>query len=93
MNTVTTALIVYPDGREVCRDTVAGRLEYHERRHIAWVLQEGRCAICGRIIAFRNAVTDHVAPRGMNGGRRDDRQANLQATCWECNSEKGSRRE
>lgn len=86
------AVRVYPDGREVCTDTPDGRSVYSMRRHLAWEMQDRRCAICQRTLRFVDAVTDHIQPRGMDAGRRDDRQENLQATCWGCNTEKSSKR-
>lgn len=92
MNTTTAALTIYADGREVCRNTPDGKMLYDMRRYVAWVTQGHLCAICSRFLRYRDAVTDHIIPRGHGGGTRDDRQANLRATCWSCNDEKGSRR-
>lgn len=86
------AVAVYRDGREVCAETRAGRAEYVRRRYAAWEKQDFRCAICTRRIAFDSATSDHIEPRGMGGGRRDDRQENIQATCGKCNTDKGSKR-
>ena len=88
----TPALLVYPSGREVCRNNKAGKEEYAYRRYIAWRDQGGRCAICGCKMPFACATSDHITPRGMGGSTRDDRQANIQAACFKCNSEKGSKR-
>lgn len=83
----------YQDGREVCElKSSAGKAEYARRRGVAWLKQGGRCAICQRYILLAYATSDHINPRGMGGGRRDDRQENIQATCFQCNSEKGSKR-
>jgi len=92
MRTVTDDRYIYPDGREVCRTTPAGRVVYYERKRMAWEAQGRRCAICDRPISLRQATVDHKEPRGMGGGRRDDRQENIQAACWGCNGVKGSRR-
>lgn len=92
MRTITHALYVYADGREVCRDTPEGREEYVRRKSVAWCAQRHRCALCDRRLSLRAATVDHIAPRGMGAGRRDDRRENIQAVCWECNSEKGSKR-
>ena len=83
---------VYPDGREVCQPTDKGTVEYRRRALVAWRAQGGRCALCGRPLRLQQSTVDHIQPRGMGGARRDDRQENLQVTCWPCNYEKGSKR-
>ncbi|MFZ3343363.1 MAG: HNH endonuclease signature motif containing protein [Terriglobales bacterium] len=93
MITETPSLWVYPDGREHCRPTPEGKAEYARRRSVALTDQEGRCAICYKALPAWLATTDHREPRGMGGGTRDDRQGNIQAVCWGCNSEKASRRD
>jgi 5-methylcytosine-specific restriction endonuclease McrA len=90
---VTPALFIYPDGREVCRGTEEGRAEYYRRKRVAWEDQLHHCAACGIRLGLSLAVADHIQPRGMGGGKRDDRQENIQALCWQCNSLKGSRRD
>lgn len=92
MRETTPALYIYPDGREVCRDNKAGKLEYERRRRVAWNQQGRVCAICKMPLWFFSAVSDHIQPRGMGGARRDDRQENIQATHSVCNYEKGSKR-
>jgi 5-methylcytosine-specific restriction endonuclease McrA len=88
----TPALLIYPSGREVCRNNKAGKEEYAWRRYVAWRDQRECCAICHKRIRFADATSDHITPRGMGGSTRDDRQANIQAACYKCNSEKGSKR-
>ena len=83
---------IYPDGRQVCQYTPAGNGEYLARRRIAWNLQKGICTICHERLPWEQATTDHVKPRKMGGGERDDREENLAAVHWQCNSLKGSRR-
>lgn len=82
----------YPDGREVCQETAAGKREYEDRRTISWTKQKGLCALCGEWLHPIEATTDHIKPRGMGGARRDDRQENIQAVHALCNSAKGSKR-
>lgn len=86
------AVKVYRDGREVCQNNTAGKAEYERRRRIAWEDQEKRCNWCDRCLRWDEATTDHIRPRGMGGGRRDDRQENIAAVHGPCNMEKGSRR-
>ena len=58
-----------------------------------WAERERVCGICGRTIFFRaDMELDHIIPRGMGGGTRDDRPENLQLSHRLCNREKGSRR-
>ena len=88
------AIRVMRDGREVintnCRE---GKALYRDRVYVAWVAQGGICAgACKKPIPFDFATADHIKPRGMGGGSRDDRQENIQAMCWWCNSLKGSKR-
>ena len=83
---------IYSDGRQVCQNNTAGNNEYRTRRRIAWNLQNGICAICHERLPWQQATTDHINPRKMGGSARDDRQENLAAVHWQCNSAKGSRR-
>lgn len=56
--------------------------------------QHGCCAgPCGKPFQdIREAVPDHIEPRGMGGARRDDHPDNIRATCVDCNNDKGSKR-
>jgi 5-methylcytosine-specific restriction endonuclease McrA len=92
MRETTPELYIYLDGREVCRPNTAGRREYLRRRRVAWEQQKGICPLCGIAVSWEMSITDHKEPRGMGSAQRDDRQDNLQATHYRCNSEKGSRR-
>ncbi len=83
---------IYPDGRQVCQNNPSGQNEYRTRRRIAWTLQNGICTICHKRMNWEQATTDHIKPRKMGGSERDDRQENLAAVHWWCNSAKGSRR-
>jgi 5-methylcytosine-specific restriction endonuclease McrA len=85
---------VLRDGREVCNlKTEAGRREYAIRRAAAWAMRFGFCAICEKPVPLEEATVDHILPRGMGGGKRDDRLGNLQPAHWKCNVQKGSRRD
>jgi hypothetical protein len=98
---------ITPDGREIC-DTrkEAGKREYAMRTHAMCVRQGGVCK-CGRKIAvvlaewmigYVRATFGHDIPRGNGGMNRDDRIWDSEgkpmnhAECWDCNSEKGSKR-
>jgi 5-methylcytosine-specific restriction endonuclease McrA len=91
VRTTTPALYIYGD-REVCRQTPDGVMLYVCRRFIAWTGQHERCALCHRRIPFRQATTDHIEPRRMGGGFRNDAQQAIQVACYQCNGERGSRR-
>jgi len=88
----------YPDGREVCDRSKAGRVEYARRREAMRLRQNECCGYCGKHITAEEATFEHCAGRGMNGSRRDDRilDSNGQpmnlAVCQPCNSAKGSKR-
>lgn len=86
------AVKVYRNGREKCTDTKAGRDEYERRKRIAWEDQGKTCKICGKKLNWSDSFVDHIRPRGMGSGFRDDRQPNIAAVHWACNSAKGSRR-
>ncbi len=92
---MSKAYRTYPDGREVCNDTTAGKNEYG-RRTIEMAARQGNmCAICGRWM--HRPSFEHQAGRGSGGGHRDDRievDGHWQnaALCWGCNGQKGSRR-
>lgn len=51
------------------------------------------CRICFlQILEYEDFEPDHIVPRGMGGGTRDDRPNNIQPSHRWCNREKGSRR-
>lgn len=79
----------HPRGyRELCTPA-----EMRRRLDIKLKQQKGLCGICGLPITdYREAVPDHIEPRGMGGARRDDHTDNIQATHRLCNLEKGSKR-
>jgi 5-methylcytosine-specific restriction endonuclease McrA len=86
------AVRVMKDGREICDQlTKAGRDEYTRRKRWAWEDQKHICAICHKPLTWADTTADHIQPRGMGGGRRDDSQKNLAAVHWKCNAERGSK--
>jgi hypothetical protein len=94
---VSEAYRTYPDGRQVCTDTTAGKHEYHRRLTEMYERQDGLCAICGCWMAPEQATFEHEAGRGSGGGHRDDRSEvdghwQNAALDWGCNVAKGSRR-
>lgn len=87
------AVKVFRGGREVCNHLCkSGRDEYERRKRVAWEQQKGICAICHEKLAWGDTTADHVKPRKMGGSERDDRQENLRAVHWRCNTERGSQR-
>ena len=97
--TLDGAVRVYPNGREVCQSTEAGRLEYKARLQNMLFRQGHVCCICGRVDhALGGPFTfEHSDLRGMGAARRDDRieidgkPVNGAAHFW-CNAVKGSQR-
>ena len=91
----------YPDGREVCDKTTAGKLEYKRRVEVMWKRQHGICGLrisplCPVYVQLKDATFEHVDGRGMGGAKRTDvveidgRPYNLMS-CKFCNAAKGSR--
>jgi len=88
------AVRVYPGGREVCRDSKAGWLEYKRRVKLMWERQGRRCCLCGRPLALWNATFEHQRRRGIGAAWRDDRitkdgQDWNGAAHWVCNAGRG----
>lgn len=72
-----------PDGRQICNQAA-----WRATRPIVWGRDGRRCVRCGRSLLLRDAEIDHVNPRGLGGGKRDDRAANLQTLCHPCHRAK-----
>lgn len=88
------AVRVYPDGREVCQDSVAGWREYKRRVSVMLNRQGGRCSLCNRSLSLANATFEHQRRRGMGAAWRDDRITKdgeewNGAAHWICNGERG----
>ena len=103
MKRVTAEVKVYPDGREVCADTVAGKREYVARVARMVVRQKYRCCLqsyapmCPGYLHPDYATFEHEGGRGHGGGKRDDR-TELPDGTWlngaahaDCNMWKASR--
>ena len=92
--TLDGAVLVYPDGREVCVNSKDGWIEYKRRVKVMWERQGRRCCLCNRPLSLANATFEHQRRRGMGSAWRDDRyERNGEpwngAAHWVCNSEKG----
>lgn len=88
------AVLVYPDGREVCVNSKAGWIEYKRRVKVMLQRQGGRCCLCNRPLALGNATFEHQRRRGMGAAWRDDRiirdgEEWNGAAHWVCNGLKG----
>lgn len=88
--------ITYPDGRQECLETAAGKREYRWRTEVMWQRQGEMCAM-GHPMRVEEASFDHEAGRGHGGGHRDDRievdgQWKNAAVCVVHNGLKGSKR-
>jgi hypothetical protein len=68
----TPALIRYADGRERCRLTHAGRLEYARRKQAMFLRDGGLCCLCGQPCAYYDVTFEHKNGRGMGGAKRTD---------------------
>jgi hypothetical protein len=85
------AVIVYPDGREVCRNTDAGRREYSGRTGKMWIRDKGVCCLCGESVSLMDMTFEHKQGRGMGGAKRDDRESMNGISHWAGNGAKGSK--
>jgi hypothetical protein len=73
----------YPDGREVCVDSYAGRREYLRRLELMLKRQEWRCCLCGKRIRSRDDATEGRAwaqHGAMTGSGRMARSTTAQRT-------------
>ena len=62
-------------------------------RRLWWQQSKRTCHLCERpILDFSDYTLDHLRPKGMGGGSRDDSENNLRPAHWKCNIEKGSKR-
>lgn len=77
--------IVRKGGREI-----VPKAEYQRRREQAWDRDRGICCLCGLFVPLEQATAEHIIPRGMGGGKRDDRLSNLGVSHWACNNFRGS---
>lgn len=91
----------YPDEREICQNTFAGKQEY-AKRLADMIYRQGKiCCICKKerdsLGLWGTWTFEHSDLRGMGGARRDDRTeidgkpVNGAAHFW-CNAIKGSKR-
>lgn len=84
---------VFADGRtKINQLTKEGRDLYQHRKRVAWEAQGRLCSICHKPLTWADSTVDHVNPRGMGGGKIDDRQENIAAAHALCNSQKGGKR-
>jgi hypothetical protein len=81
---------VYPCGREVCRNTPAGKSEYRNRTLFMRATQNNLCSWCGLFMSQEDCTFDHSEGRGMNGSHRDDRVEGNTAMHSKCNVIKAS---
>lgn len=86
----TPALIRYADGRERCTLSSAGRKEYAARRHRMWLRDEGICVLCSLPVSLEECTFEHINGRGMDSGKRDDRESENAVSHYFGNSHRGS---
>ena len=68
---------MYPNGREVIRDTKAGRDILQMRWNTAWQESRGICCLCDCPVHPFQASLEHKRSKGLGGATHDDRQENL----------------
>jgi len=80
------------------RRLILSAADWQKMKREMWntVLLTGHWPLCGicalSIYNYWDFEPDHIQPRGMGGGKRDDSPSNIQASHKICNREKGSRR-
>ena len=80
---------VFPDGRERCDKTAAGKRALSKRRYQAWLDAKYICCLCDQTI-FNNWTLEHKTSKGSGGSKHDDRQSNLGISHLRGNQAKGS---
>ena len=81
---------IYPDGREVLRQTAAGKKILRERWNVAWKECGGVCCLCDQPVNPFAATLEHKTSKGSGGSKHDDRQSNLGISHRAGNVSKGS---
>ena len=89
--------VYLPKPRELSGRLVLSPYQWRKMKREMWEnefwMGQPVCALCQEpILSFEDFEPDHIIPRGMGGGSRDDRPANLQPSHRWCNREKGSKR-
>lgn len=90
--TVAVAFDILPGGREVCRKTPAGRLEYEKRTLEMYERDHHLCCLCGQHLPIGQITFEHLDGKGMNGSRHDDRTSENSVSHYWGNMAKGSMR-
>lgn len=62
-------------------------MKYSEVRQIVYNRYHGKCAICGKPLAYDEMTIDHIIPKARGG---DGSFSNLQCACETCNTMKHS---
>jgi len=89
---LTVSTKIFPDGREVCRNTKQGKSEYIRRREQMYERDRGVCCLCGELIrSVDEATFEHKGGRGMGGSKRDDRIEKNGVAHLRCNILQGSK--
>ena len=78
------------------RRLILSAADWRQMKRALWLNISGypRCGICQKVINhYENYEPDHIQPRGMGGGKRDDSPSNIQPSHSWCNRfVKGSKR-
>lgn len=67
--------------------------DYQKARFALYVVQDGRCADCGRSLSFGDFAIHHATGRGLGGSFRDDLDARNRGLCCRCHPEADRNRE
>lgn len=79
---------INPDGNIFKVTNVRDRKKFsRDVRKLIYNKADGKCALCGRKISYKDMTLDHVIPLALGGA---DEVENLQSCCAVCNCFKGS---
>lgn len=70
--------------RRVSAKALANQAQWQQTRRKVLLRDGYRCVACGRPVTAASAEVDHIARRGLGGGKRDDSLENLRTMCRPC---------
>lgn len=74
---------------EICKKKAKQRRKQYSSnvRKLIYANAQGKCALCGRSILYKDMTLDHIKPLSMGG---KDCVENLQCSCYGCNQFKSN---